>query len=91
MGIELLDLIKVLWMFITAFFIPLAAWAWNHITERINLSQEKYDILTKELHDVKLQYLEKAEIEKIEARIDKRFDEMRELLLELIKTKVKGE
>ena len=91
MGIELFDLIKVLWMIFISVIVPIAGTAWKHGNDRLKDIETKHDLLTKEINDVKLQYLEKAEIEKIEARIDKRFDEMRELLLELIKTKVKGE
>ncbi len=62
----------------------LAAYAYKQGQKRMDKLETTQEQLTKDLNNVKLQYLEKTEIEKIEARIDKRFDEMRDLVLTLV-------
>lgn len=83
-GIELFPIIQDLLVALYTLLLGVAGWAYKQGTKRMDKLETQYEEMAKELNQVKLQYLEKAEIEKIETRIDKRFDEMRALVLSLI-------
>lgn len=82
--LELFPFIKDIIFGLLAVVTGLAAYAYKQGQRRMDKLENETAALTKELHYVKLQYLEKTEIEKIESRIDKRFDEMRVLVLSLV-------
>jgi hypothetical protein len=84
MTIELYEIIKILIGALYTLLIGVAVWAYNYQTKRIDKLDSDNKDLAQLVNDVKLQYLEKTEIEKIEARIDRRFDEMRTLMLSFI-------
>ena len=83
-GIEWFPVVKDLLIAIYTLVLGIAAYAYRQGQKQMERLENRQDELTKELNTVKLKYLEKTEIEKIETRIDKRFDEMRELVLSLI-------
>ena len=83
-GIEWFPIVKDLLIVIYTLVLGVAGYAYKQGQKQMERLENRQDELTKELNNVKLQYLEKTEIEKIETRIDKRFDEMRELVLSLI-------
>lgn len=83
-GIEWFPIVKDLLIAIYTLIVGVAAYAYKQGQKRMDKLEASNEMLTKDLNNVKLQYLEKTEIEKIESRIDRRFDEMRVLVLSLI-------
>ncbi len=83
-GVELFPIVKDLLIALYTLLLAVAGWAYKQGNKRMDKLETQHERVTEELNQVKLQYLEKAEIEKIESRIDKRFDEMRALVLSLI-------
>lgn len=58
---------------------------WRGMMEKIAEGHEKLNTLDKELTKVKVEYVQKAEIHRIESRIDQRFSEMKDFFTEIIR------
>lgn len=60
------------------------AYFYNEITKKYEKVFDKAEKLQHEINTVKLQYVEKSEIQRIEQRIDARFLEMREFITQIL-------
>jgi Tfp pilus assembly protein PilN len=56
----------------------IVAFVWKTLMEKVEALQKSNAVLESELNKVKREYVEKAEMERIEHRIDRKFDEMKE-------------
>jgi uncharacterized membrane-anchored protein YhcB (DUF1043 family) len=56
----------------------IVAFVWKTLMEKVEALQKSNAALENELNKVKREYVEKAEMVRIEHRIDRKFDEMKE-------------
>lgn len=78
------DAIKLIWNAALTIGGGLVAYFYSDIMKKLQKSDERTEKLQNELNDVKLKYVEKSEIERIEKRIDTRFLEMREFITQIM-------
>ena len=58
---------------------------WNNLMEKHKNSNEQISDLQKEVTKVKVEYVQKEEIHRIEQRIDNRFAEMKEFFSHVVR------
>lgn len=78
------EAIKLIWNAALTIGGGLIAYFYNEIVKKLDKAQEKIEKLQAEINAVKLQYVEKSEIQRIEQRIDTRFLEMREFITQIL-------
>jgi Tfp pilus assembly protein PilO len=79
------DLIKLVWSSVLTIVVAIFGMLWRSMVEKLQDSHEKLNIIERELTKVKVEYVQKEEIHRIEARIDQRFSEMKEFFTEIVR------
>jgi Tfp pilus assembly protein PilO len=79
------DLIKLVWSSVLTIVVAIFGMLWRSMVEKLQDSHEKLNILERELTKVKVEYVQKEEIHRIESRIDQRFSEMKEFFTEIVR------
>jgi Tfp pilus assembly protein PilO len=79
------DLIKLVWSSVVTIVVAIFGMLWRSMVEKLQDNHEKLNILERELTKVKVEYVQKEEIHRIESRIDQRFSEMKEFFTEIVR------
>ena len=79
------DLLKLIWSSALTIVVAIFGMLWRGMMEKLQDNHEKLNTLDKELTKVKVEYVQKEEIHRIESRIDQRFSEMKEFFTEIVR------
>jgi len=79
------DMFKFIWSTVLTIGMAVVGFIWKIIADKVEKGHQDIDALEKELMKVKVDYVQKEEINRIEARLDSRFSEMKELILQLVR------
>lgn len=79
------DIIKLIWSSVLTIAVAVFGMIWRNMMEKISDNHEMIKRIDSELTKVKVEYVQKEEIHRIEARIDQRFSEMKEFFTEIIR------
>ncbi len=79
------DLLKLVWSSALTIVVAIFGMLWRGMMEKLQDNQEKLNTIDKELTKVKVEYVQKEEIHRIESRIDQRFNEMKDFFTEIFR------
>lgn len=79
-----IEIVKLIWNALLTVGGGLVIYFYNDIVKKSEKLNNKVEELQKELNAVKIEYVEKSEIQRIEQRIDSRFMEMREFIVQIL-------
>lgn len=79
------DLVKLIWSSVLTIAVAVFGMLWRNLMEKINDNTQMLKHIDNELTKVKVDYVQKEEIHRIETRIDQRFSEMKEFFTEIIR------
>lgn len=80
-----LDFFRLVWSSILTIAVAIIGGLWKLIMDKVHDVQQKAEELQKEIHNVQINYVQKQDIHRIEARIDQRFNEMKDFFSQLVK------
>jgi hypothetical protein len=81
------ETIKFIWTTVLTLAVAIGGALWQLALKKMDQLENSNKVLEQRIHDVQLEYVKKNEIEKIESRIDRRFDEMRDFFLKIMEQK----
>ena len=76
---------KFIWTTVLTVGMGVIGFIWKNLMDKVEKGHEKTDALERELTKVKVDYVQKEEINRIENRIDTRFVEMKEFILQIVR------
>lgn len=79
------ELIKLVWSSVLTISVAVIGMLWRNLMEKIADTHSMLQRIDTELNRVKVEYVQKEEIHRIESRIDQRFSEMKEFFTEIIR------
>lgn len=76
---------KFIWTTVLTLGMGVIGFIWKNLMEKVDKAHDKTENLERELTKVKVEYVQKEEINRIENRIDTRFVEMKEFILQIVR------
>lgn len=76
---------KFLWTTVLTIGMGVIGFIWKSLIDKVHKTENELANLSKELTKVKVDYVQKEEINRIEGRIDTRFNEMKEFILQIVR------
>ena len=76
---------KFIWTTVLTVGMAIIGFIWKNLVDKVEKAHDRTENLEKELTKVKVEYVQKEEINRIESRIDTRFVEMKEFILQIVR------
>jgi hypothetical protein len=76
---------KFIWTTVLTVGMAIIGFIWKNLVDKVEKVHDRAENLEKELTKVKVDYVQKEEINRIENRIDTRFVEMKEFILQIVR------
>lgn len=79
------EMLKLIWNSALTVVAAIGALLWKSVSDKIDTYGKKTEEVQSELVKVKVDYVQKNELHRIEERIDKRFEEMKQFFSNIVR------